>query len=353
VTDALDYAVSDTEEVLLGRSPGHGTAGGAASTASQPGTAERPHDPVADVLGPEAAARARPKPSIFEPALNALRAAWKVVARHQVAGVIVFGLGVLILLLVGYIYVFTPLSEQRAQHTLLQQITASEASSFKLAEGKVPSEGSLVALLQIPSLGLNDAVFQGSSSQVLQKGPGHMPTTPLPGQAGNSVIAGRRATYGAPLGGIGGLKRGDIIRVVDGYGTFRYSVVSILTAQGGKHDVVTQTKVNRLTLVTAGSGVYPTGRLAVIARLTGKPFAANGSPRFRPNPAELGLGGDPASGLLAIGWSVLFLAMLGLTVWLLRRWTQPVVVFLLAAPLLLIVGLFACESFMGFLPATL
>jgi len=310
-------------------------------------------DLVADVLGPDASLGARPKPSVLQPAVDAIRSWLAVLARPQVAGVVITGCGLLILLLLGYIYVFTPLSAQRAQHTLLQRITADPVGTFGLAEGKVPPTGSPVAILDIPALHLVDAVVEGSSAQDLQEGPGHMPTTPLPGQPGNAVIAGRRATYGAPFGAIGTLRKGEVIEVVDGYGTFHYRVSRIVTAKGGRHDVVTSTKANRLTLVTAGSGIYPTGRLAVIAKLDGKPFQGSTVRRFDPAPSELGLSGDPASGLLALLWSALFLALLGGMVWLLRHWSQPVVVYLLAVPVLLLVGLFACESFVGFLPATL
>jgi hypothetical protein len=56
--------------------------------------------------------------------------------------------------------------------------------------------------------------------------------------------------------------------------------------------------------------------------------------------------------LLFVLWSLLFFAILVSAVWLLRTWTQPVVVLLLAVPVLLLVALFACESFVGALPAT-
>jgi hypothetical protein len=75
-------------------------------------------------------------------------------------------------------------------------------------------------------------------------------------------------------------------------------------------------------------------------------------PRFHPNPSDLGLSGDPASGLLAIFWCLLFFALLSLAAWLLRHWAQPVVVILLGVPVLLLVALFACESIVGFLPST-
>jgi len=307
---------------------------------------------VADVIGRHSAPAEPPGPGVLESAWIRVRAALAVLARPRVAGVLVAGLGVLILLLLGYIYVFTPLSGQRAQHALLQQITSEPANTYNLAAGQLPPDGDPVAILEIPSLHLVEAVVQGSDAQDLRTGPGHMPTTALPGQAGNAVILGRRSTYGAPFGAIGTLKRGDVIKVVDGYGTFRYRVARVVDAQGGRHDVVTETASNRLTLATASSGFFPTGRLAVIAKLIGKPFEGTVEPRFHPGTSELGLVGDGASALLAVLWTVLFFALLSAAAWLLRHWSQPVVVILLAVPILLLVALFACESLVGALPAT-
>ena len=288
----------------------------------------------------------------FVALLHAVGRALSVLSRPRVAGVLIGGLGVLIIFLLGYIYVFTPLSAARSQHSLLQQIQAQPAQTYQLAEGKAPPEGSPLGLLDIPALHLDQAIVQGTDSQDLQKGPGHMPSSSLPGQRGNAVIAGRRATYGAPFGSIGSLRRGQKIKVIDGLGTFHYRVTSVVYVQGGAHDVVTQSSNIRLTLVTAGSGFWPQGRLAVIASLQGKPFPHLRATRFAAPTSELGLSGDAASGVLFVLWSLLFLVLLSVSVWLLRRWSQPVVVLLLAVPVLLLVAIFACESFVGALPAT-
>ena len=308
---------------------------------------------VSDVLGH--AVRVQPPSKakvLFERIVGTIRSWLAVLFRPRVAGVLIFGLGVLIMLLLGYIYLFTPLSEGRAQHTLLQEITASPAKTFDLAEGQTPPEGTPVAVLEIPALHQTDAVVQGTDAQDLRLGPGHMPTTALPGQPGNAVIAGRRATFGAPFSAIGSLKKGQLIIVVDGYGTYHYKVKRVVYAEGGRHDVVTETAANRLTLVTAASGFFQRGRLAVIAQLEGKPLADTTQPHFHVAPAELGLAGNPASGLLAIFWCLVFFALLSAAAWLVRRWKQPVVVYVLAVPVLLLVALFACESIIGFLPAT-
>jgi sortase A len=302
--------------------------------------------------GDDAAAKPPGVAESFKALLAAVGRALSVLSRPRVAGVLIGGLGVLILLLLGYIYIFTPLSAARSQHTLLQQIQSQPIDTYHLAQGKIPPEGSPLGVIEIPSLHLSQAIVQGSDSQDLQMGPGHMPTSSLPGQRGNAVIAARRATYGAPFGSIGSLRRGQTIIVVDGLGKFHYKVTSVVYAESGRHDVVTQSANNRLTLVTAGSGFWPAGRLAVIAVLEGKPFPHLAPTRFAAPASELGLSGNAASGLIFVLWSLLFFVILVGAVWLLRNWSQPVVVLLLAVPVLLLVAIFACEGFVGALPAT-
>lgn len=357
--DALELL--DTEAMPVTTGPagsfpgGAGLADGSSGRWPPGGDGQAPGTPaiaVADLVGRENARLPRSRPRVSSRFSRIVRAELVHLANPRTAGVAVSGMGVLLLALLGYVYFFTALSAQRAQHQLLQSITAQPAATYNLTSGAVPPQGQPVAVLEIPALHLVDAVVQGSDAQDLRSGPGHMPTTPLPGQPGNAVIAGRRATYGAPFGKLASLRPGQIIRIVDGYGVFRYKVTQVVTVNAGQRDVVTPTSTNRLTLVTATSGLLPSGRLAVLADLVGSPVAGTKVPRFEAVPAQLGLQGDLASGLLALLWGALFLFLLTVTAWLLRHWSQPVVVYLLAVPLLLAVALFTCESVVGFLPAT-
>ena len=77
-----------------------------------------------------------------------------------------------------------------------------------------PEPLQVVGRLQIPAIGIDDYVVQGVARASLKEGPGHFPESPLPGQLGNSAIAGHRTTYGAPFGNIDRVKVGDDI-VVD------------------------------------------------------------------------------------------------------------------------------------------
>jgi len=55
--------------------------------------------------------------------------------------------------------------------------------------------GDVLGLLDIPRLGISVAVLQGTSSRMLRLGAGHIEGTPLPGETGNSGIAGHRDTF--------------------------------------------------------------------------------------------------------------------------------------------------------------
>ena len=92
---------------------------------------------IGEVLGTDSTT-AKP-PGVAESFVSLFRAigrALSVLSRPRVAGVLIGGLGVLIILLLGYIYVFTPVSASRSQHTLLQQIQAQPIDTYNLADGQ-------------------------------------------------------------------------------------------------------------------------------------------------------------------------------------------------------------------------
>src|SRR5262249_39908167 len=68
--------------------------------------------------------------------------------------------------------------------------------------------GTPIAVLSIPKVGLHEVVFEGTTGAVLEKGPGHLRETPLPGQAGTSVIMGRATMFGGPFGKLASLLPG-------------------------------------------------------------------------------------------------------------------------------------------------
>jgi len=269
----------------------------------------------------------------------------------RLAGVAMIGVGLLIILFLLYLIAFTPLTASRNQERLTQALVGKPLAVFALVGGKLPPDGSPVAVLEIPSLGVRQVVVRGTSASDLMNGPGLMSGSALPGTPGNSVIAAKRVTFGAPFGAIGSLRKGQRIIAVDGAGTFTYKVTRVLTVTAGQKDVVVPTADNRITLVTSDSTIVTNGRLVVQGTLVGHAVAVPGLTAAIPS-FDLGLSGDPTSGGLVLIWSFLtLLALVGaaLAAW---RWKHPWLVYLLAAPVVMFCGLFACESLARALPAT-
>ena len=269
----------------------------------------------------------------------------------KLAGLAMIGVGALIALFVLYLFAFTPLTASRNQHRLAQSLVAQPLAVYSLVDGHVPAQGSAVAVLQIPVLHLRQVVVEGTSAADLMNGPGLMPGSAIPGGFGNTVIAGRRTTFGGPFGQLGTLRPGEKIHVFDGAGSFTYRVSSVRTVTTGQRDVVLPTLANRITLVTSNSSLAASGRLAVVGTLVGQPSAL-AKDRIALPKGELGLDGDPVAGWLAALWSLLTLVVLVGTGWAAWRWRRPWLVYLFAAPVIIACGLFACESVARALPAT-
>lgn len=72
----------------------------------------------------------------------------------------------------------------------------------------VVRQGAPVARLIIPALGLDEVVVEGVGDDELNAGPGHLPGSALPGDAGNAVISAHRDRHFSSLGD---LRIGDTV----------------------------------------------------------------------------------------------------------------------------------------------
>ncbi len=102
--------------------------------------------------------------------------------------------------------------ERRLAHSRFQS-QERQASIFV-----TPRRGarSKLGTLEIPTIGLKRAFYEGVHGAVVKMGPGHWPGTPFPGNAGNAVFAGHRTTYTKPFADLDLLDRGDPIRTTVG-----------------------------------------------------------------------------------------------------------------------------------------
>ena len=87
-----------------------------------------------------------------------------------------------------------------------------------------PETGTSLAFLRIPKIEVDEVLFEGVDRQTLKSGPGHMESTPLPGEPGNSVLSGHRTTHGRPFFDFDLLVVGDDIEVETAIGTHVYRI---------------------------------------------------------------------------------------------------------------------------------
>ncbi|MCJ7438917.1 MAG: class E sortase, partial [Acidimicrobiia bacterium] len=200
--------------------------------------------------------------------------------------------GILILLFVAYQLWGTGIYTAREQDQLEQQFNATLRSDGSDAPGPTtttepapppPPEGDAIARIRIPKIGVDAIVVNGVTVEDLRKGPGHYPNTPLPGQEGNSSIAGHRTTYGAPFGDLDQLARHDLIKVRTPQGSFRYRVTKQLVVAPSDVAVIDPTPKSpddpsagfaaTLTLTTCNPKYSAAQRLVIKARLEGDQVA--------------------------------------------------------------------------------
>ena len=265
---------------------------------------------------------------------------------------VVTAIGLLAALFFGYEFVLSGIAAQRTQAELLAAFKQAVPTTTLDAPSATPQEGAPVALLRIPHLGITQVVVEGSSPSDLKMGPGHLSASPLPGEYGNSVLEGRRLTYGSPFGGIDSLHNGDTISVATGQGLFKYKVTKVEHVASGKADVVGNTSTSQLTLVTSDPPVIATGRLAVLATLQGKPVALPNRPGAPEGAQQLGLIGDPLGLAVGLVWLLLFVITAGVT-FRLRTRLPRTLLYLYAAPVITALALLTYANLDSLLPGTM
>jgi sortase A len=139
-----------------------------------------------------------------------------------------------------------------------------------------PLPGDAIARIRIPSIGVDKYVVEGTDTDSLRKGPGHYPSTPLPGERGTAAIAGHRTTYGAPFRRINEMKRGQRIIVDMPDGRFIYRVQHTKVVDDQDFSVLKPVKYPRLILSACHPLYSAAQRIIVFSRLT-----FEGPPRVR------------------------------------------------------------------------
>jgi sortase A len=189
-----------------------------------------------------------------------------------------------------------------------------------------PADGAPIGIIDIPKIGADYVVVEGTSESDLERGPGHYAGTALPGNPGNAAIAGHRTTYLKPFYNLDQLAPGDPIYVTTTQGRFQYNVVDTLVVDPTDVGVLNPTPTPTLTLTTCNPRFSASTRMVVQANLV-TPVVAAVPVTKKPVAAKPTLVGDQGGWRDALLWGLACLAF-GLVAWRVwrrwRRWWVPV-----------------------------
>jgi sortase A len=164
-------------------------------------------------------------------------------------------------------YQTAPLSA--IDHTALDQLASQNARIDYLArrERRQVQTGDAVGRIDIPKISADYTVVQGTDQSSLEKGPGHYPSTALPGMGETVAIAGHRTTYLAPFERINELSPGDRIVVTMPYGRFVYRVQDLRVVVPTALWVTRNVGYDRLVLSACTPLYSAAQRIIVFARM--------------------------------------------------------------------------------------
>ncbi len=158
-------------------------------------------------------------------------------------------------------------ADRRAVHRV--RSPKIRASILARRFGRQVETGDAIGRIVAPDMdGLNAVVVQGTDTASLQKGPGHYPATPFPGERGTVGIAGHRTTYLAPFRHIDSMERGDSVTLEMPYATFVYRVQKTEIVDPSEVGVVKPVSYERLVLSACHPLYSAAQRYIVFARLS-------------------------------------------------------------------------------------
>jgi len=164
----------------------------------------------------------------------------------RVSQYLLFGVGILALGYFGFTLLDAWVYQANAERSLENQIHLQQEHKVSYSK-PAPKEGDVLGRLEIPRLGMSVAVLQGTSARILRLGAGHIDGTALPGEMGNTGIAGHRDTFFRALKGI---RPDDEIQLQTATGLLRYKVDWVKVVAPSDVGVLAPSTESTLTLVT-------------------------------------------------------------------------------------------------------
>ncbi len=157
----------------------------------------------------------------------------------------------------------TPI-EKRALKTL-PDARSRIAFAARALDRKI-KPGQPIGRIHIKAIGVDKVIVEGTTTDVLPKGPGHYPDQPLPGAPGTVAIAGHRTTYGAPFRKVDKLRKGNRITLDMPYAKVTYEVERLRIVKPTDTWVTARRSFNRLVLTACHPLYSAKQRIVVFAR---------------------------------------------------------------------------------------
>jgi len=156
----------------------------------------------------------------------------------------------------GWTVADASLFQARAERQLERAWTTERAVAASPAAGRIAraeiADGTPMARLAIPRLGLSTVVAEGVDDAVLRRSLGHVPASARPGEGGNVALAGHRDTF---FRAIENVVVGDEIELESAGGTDLYRVEWVAVVEPSEVVVTSDAGYPALTLLTC----YPFG----------------------------------------------------------------------------------------------
>jgi sortase A len=181
------------------------------------------------------------------------------------------------------------LAELQGSFPTAEDIAALEGVDGVTAKARVLADrfadhaktGQGIGRIDIPSIGADYVIVQGTDSVSLQSGPGHYPETAFPGQGKTIGIAGHRTTYLAPFHDIDKIEPDDDVIIEMPYATFTYEVKSTEIVEPTDVGIVDDVGYERLVLTACHPLYSAAQRYVIFARLDSVSFFAGTDRRWQ------------------------------------------------------------------------
>lgn len=167
------------------------------------------------------------------------------------------------------------LAELEQSSSLLNDTFSEEVASdggIETADSQKKSQAKdVLGRISIPAISSSQLLLEGSDSQHLRWGAGHVQGTAMPGETGNCSIAGHRNyTFGSYFSRLDELKTGDVINIEYGKSAFTYVVTESFVVTPDDISVLQSTDDSHIiTLITCHPKGSNTQRLIVRGELSG------------------------------------------------------------------------------------